>query len=252
MTPSTLENKIALITGGSRGIGAAIARGFAEQGATVIIAARKQSAIEDTVAAIQGEGGNVVGMACHTAKANEVDVLFNRIGKKFGKLDILVNNAATNPYFGPFIAAEESAFDKTFEVNVKGYFLTGQYGARMMVEQGGGSIINIVSIEGLSPSPMMGLYAMTKASVIMMTKVIARELGGSSVRCNCICPGLTETRFSRVLLETPELHEHYVNKTPLGRHALPDEIVGLALYLASDASGYVTGAVIPCDGGFSI
>ncbi len=252
MTSFTLENKIALITGGSRGIGAAIARGFAEQGATVIIAARKQSTIEETVTAIQASGGKASGIACHTAKATEVDALFNKIGKEFGKLDILVNNAATNPYFGPFIEAEESAFDKTFEVNVKGYFLTVQYGARMMVEQGGGSIINIASIEGLSPSPMMGLYAMTKAAVIMLTKVIARELGGSRVRCNCICPGLTETRFSRVLLETPELHKHYVDKTPLGRHALPDEVVGLALYLASDASAYVTGAIIPCDGGFSI
>ncbi|OQB39526.1 MAG: 4-formylbenzenesulfonate dehydrogenase TsaC1/TsaC2 [Candidatus Hydrogenedentes bacterium ADurb.Bin179] len=238
MTSFTLENKIALITGGSRGIGAAIARGFAEQGATVIIAARKQSTIEETVAAIQASGGKASGIACHTAKATEVNALFSRIGKEFGKLDILVNNAATNPYFGPFIAAEESAFDKTFEVNVKGYFLTGQYGARMMVEQGGGSIINIASIEGLSPSPMMGLYAMTKAAVIMLTKVIARELGGFRVRCNCICPGLTETRFSRVLLETPELHEHYVNKTPLGRHALPDEIVGLPLSLVMAASPF--------------
>ena len=252
LTLFTLEGKTALITGGSRGIGAAIAQSFAAQGAAVIIASRKLPAIEETMAAIKADGGNAVGVVCHTAKASEVDALFVRIRKDFGKLDILVNNAATNPYFGPFIAAEESAFDKTFDVNVKGYFLTGQQGARMMAEQGGGSIINIASIEGLSPSPLMGLYAMTKASVIMMTKVIARELGGSRVRCNCICPGLTETRFSRVLLETPEIYQHYVDKTPLGRHALPDEVVGLALYLASDASGYMTGAIIPCDGGYSI
>ncbi len=252
MMPFTLENKVALVTGGSRGIGEAIAKGLAAQGASVIIASRKQPAIEETVAAIQASGGKAAGIACHTGRAPEVDALFARIKETFGRLDILVNNAATNPYFGPFIMAEESAFDKTFEVNVKGYFMTAQQAARMMVDQGGGSIINIASIEGVSPSPMMGIYSMTKASVIMMTKVIARELGGSNIRCNCICPGLTETRFSSVLIESPEIHQYYVERTPLGRHAQPDELVGLVLYLASDAASYTTGAIISCDGGASV
>lgn len=247
-----LDNRIALVTGGSRGIGEAIARAFASHGATVIIASRKQPAIDETVAAIRADGGRASGMACHTGKSPEVEALFSHIKDTYGRLDILVNNAATNPYFGPFISAEESVFDKTFEVNVKGYFLIGQQAARMMAEQGGGSIINVASIEGLSPSPLMGIYSMTKASVIMMTKVIARELGGSRVRCNCICPGLTETRFARVLIDSEEIYKQYVDKTPLGRHGYPDEVAGLAVYLASDAAAYMTGAVIPCDGGYSV
>ncbi len=247
-----LDNRIVLVTGGSRGIGEAIARAFAAHGATVIIASRKQPAIDETVAAIRADGGQASGMACHTGKSAEVEALFSHIREAHGRLDILVNNAATNPYFGPFISAEESVFDKTFEVNVKGYFLMGQQAARMMAEQGGGSIINVASIEGLRPSPMMGIYSMTKASVIMMTKVIARELGGSNVRCNCICPGLTETRFARVLLESSEIYKQYIDKTPLGRHGYPEEVAGLAVYLASDAAAYMTGAVIPCDGGYSV
>lgn len=252
MTPFTLENKIALVTGGSRGIGAAIAKGLAAEGATVIISSRKQPAIDEVVAEIEASGGKAAGIACHTGKADQVEALFSRIKADFGRLDVLVNNAATNPYFGPLIGAEESLFDKTFEVNVKGYFLPAQQAARMMVDQGGGSIINIASIEGLSPSPMMGIYSMTKAAVIMMTKVIARELGSSKVRCNCVCPGLTETRFAKILIETPEIYRHYVERAPMGRHAQPEEIVGAVLYLASDAAGYTTGAVITCDGGTSI
>lgn len=246
------DNKVVLVTGGSRGIGESIARGFAEAGATVIIVSRKQEAIDKVVASINGTGAKISGISCHTGTMEDVERLFARIKTDFGRLDIVVNNAATNPYFGPFLEAEESFFDKTFEVNVKGYFFVAQRAARMMATQDGGVIINIASIEGLSPSPMMGIYAMTKAAVIMLTKVIARELGGANIRCNCICPGLTETRFSRTLIDSPEIHQHYVDKTSLGRHAHPDEMVGLALYLASEAAGYVTGAVIPCDGGASI
>lgn len=246
------DNKVVLVTGGSRGIGAAVSRGFASSGATVIIASRKQALIDETVASIQASGGNALGISCHTGKIEEVEHLFAKIRTEYGRLDVLVNNAATNPYFGPFLDAEESFFDKTFEVNVKGYFFIAQHAARMMAAQGGGAIINIASTEGISPSPMMGMYAMTKAAVIMMTKVIAKELGSANIRCNCVCPGLTETRFSKVLIDTPEIYRQYVDKTPLGRHAQPEEIVGLLLYLASDSASYTTGAVIPCDGGASI
>lgn len=250
--PYSFENKVVLITGGSRGIGAAIARGFAAFGATVIIASRKQAAIDETVAAIRAAGGNACGISCHTGKMREIESLFDTIQTDFGRLDVLVNNAATNPYFGPFLEAGESFFDKTFEVNVKGYFFVAQQASRLMVKQDGGAIINIASTEGVSPSPMMGMYAMTKAAVIMMTKVIARELGGANIRCNCICPGLTETRFAGALIDSPEIHQRCVEQTALGRHAQPEEIVGLALYLASDSASYTTGAVIPCDGGSSI
>lgn len=252
MADLSLKGRIALINGGSRGIGEAIAKGFAAQGATVILSSRKQEGVDAVAQAIQVSGGKAIGVACHAGKADQVDALFARIKSEFGRLDILVNNAATNPYFGPLVDATEEAFDKTFEVNCKGYFLMAQRAARMMVEQGGGSIINIASIEGLTPSPMMGVYSMTKAAVIMLTKVIAKELGCSNVRCNCICPGLTDTRFASVLINTPEIHDHYIQRAPMGRHAQPGEFVGAAIYLASDAASYTTGAVITCDGGSSV
>jgi NAD(P)-dependent dehydrogenase (short-subunit alcohol dehydrogenase family) len=252
MINSDLTGKTALITGASRGIGAALAKAFAQQGAKVILASRKQPDLDAVANEIQEAGGHAVGIACHMGKADQVAALFKRIQDDVGRLDVLVNNAATNPYFGPFIMAEESVFDKTFEVNVKGYFLAAREAGRMMAAQGGGSIINIASIEGLRPSPLMGIYSMTKAAVIMMTKVMARELGGAGVRCNCVCPGLTETKFARVLIDTPEIYKHYVDTAPMGRHAQPEEIVGAVLYLASDASTYTTGAVITCDGGASI
>ncbi len=249
MVDFSLQGKIALINGGSRGIGEAIAKGFAQHGATVILSSRKQEGVDAVAKAINDAGGKAVGIACHAAKSDQVDALFARIKADFGRLDVLVNNAATNPYFGPFIQASEEAYDKTFEVNCKGYFLMAQRAAQMMVEQNGGSIINIASIEGLTPSPMMGVYSMSKAAVIMLTKVITKELGGSNVRCNCVCPGLTDTRFASVLINTPEIHDHYVQRAPMGRHARPDEMVGAVIYLASDASSYTNGAIITCDGG---
>jgi NAD(P)-dependent dehydrogenase (short-subunit alcohol dehydrogenase family) len=244
-----LKDKVALINGGSRGIGEAIARDFAERGATVIVSSRKQEGVDAVAEEIKKAGGKAAGIACHIGDTAQVDALFDRIKKDFGKLDILVNNAATNPYFGPAIQTPESAYDKTFEINVKGYFLMAQRAGQMMVEQNGGSIINISSIEGISPSPMMGAYSMTKAAVIMMTKAFAKELGASNVRVNCVCPGLTETHFAKVLIDTPEIHEHYTKAAPLARHAQPEEIVGAVTYLASDASSYTTGAIITVDGG---
>ena len=244
-----LTGKVALVNGGSRGIGEAIARGLAAQGATVLVSSRKQESVDAVAASLTAAGATAKGYACHTGKAAEVAALFGKIRAEFGRLDILVNNAATNPYFGPILEAPETLYDKTFEINCKGYFLMAQQAARMMVEQGGGSIVNIASIEGLSPSPMMGVYSMTKAAVIMLTKALARELGGAKVRCNCVCPGLTDTRFASVLIGTPEIHDHYVQRAPMGRHAQPEEIVGAVVYLASDAASYTTGAVLTCDGG---
>jgi len=244
-----LEGKVALINGGSRGIGEAIARDFAARGATVVVSSRKQEGVDAVAASIVEAGGKALGVACHTGKPEQIDALFERIQSEFGRLDVLVNNAATNVYFGPYMEAPEAAYDKTFEVNVKGYFLMSQRAGRMMAAQGSGSIINIASIEGLRPSQMMGIYSMTKAAVVMLTKVVAKELGGANVRCNCICPGLTETKFASVLLGTPEIYDYYIKAAPMGRHAQPEEIVGAAAYFASDASSYTTGAVLTCDGG---
>ena len=245
----SLTDKIAIITGASRGIGEAIARGMAEQGATVVLASRKQEALDAVAASINAEGGKALAIACHMGKPDQIEALFERVKSEFGRLDVLVNNAATNPYFGPAIEATEAVFDKTFEVNVKGCFLMTQHAARMMVAQGGGSIINIASMVGVSPAPMQGVYSMTKAAVIAMTKAFAKELGGAGVRCNAICPGLTETKFARVLIDTKEIYETYIRDVPLGRHAQPSEMVGAAVYLASDASSYTTGSILVCDGG---
>ncbi len=249
MADFSLDGKIALVNGGSRGIGEAIAKGFSAQGATVILSSRKQEGVDAVAQAIRDGGGQATAIACHVGKADQVEALFQQIQSEFGRLDVLVNNAATNPYFGPIMAAPESAYDKTFEVNCKGYFLMAQRAAQMMVAQNGGSIINVASIEGLSPSPMMGVYSMTKAAVVMLTKAMAKELGGSNVRSNCLCPGLTDTKFASVLISTPEIHDHYVNGAPMGRHAQPEEMVGAAIYLASDAASYTSGAIITCDGG---
>lgn len=249
MTSFELTGKIILINGASRGIGEAFAREFARCGATVIVASRKQEGCEAVARAIVEEGGQAVARACHTGDLAQVDALFEWIEAEYGRLDGLVNNAATNPYFGPFVEAPEAAFDKTFEVNVKGYFMMAQRAARLMIKGGGGSILNIASIEGISPSPMMAIYSMTKAAVIMMTKTIAKELGGAGVRCNCICPGLTETKFAKVLIDTPEIRDRQVGKTPLGRHAQPEEMAGAAVYLMSDAASFTTGAILTVDGG---
>jgi NAD(P)-dependent dehydrogenase (short-subunit alcohol dehydrogenase family) len=244
-----LTGKVALVTGASRGIGAEIAKGLAEHGAEVVLTSRKQEGLDAVAQEIIAAGGKAHAIACHVGKADMVDALFEQVKATCGRLDVLVNNAATNPYFGPIILATESAYDKTFEVNCKGYFLVAQRAARMMVEQGKGSIINVASIEGITPSPMMGVYSMTKAAVIMLTKALAKELGGSNVRANCIAPGLTNTRFAQVLMDTPEIYEHYTSRAPMARHAEPEEIVGAAIYLASDASSYTTGALIAIDGG---
>lgn len=251
MVDFSLKGKVAIVTGGSRGIGEAIAKGFAEQGAAVVVCSRKQSGVDAVAEAINAAGGRAVGIACHTGQSAAIEALYAQVKEEFGRVDILVNNAAANPYFGPAIDITESAYDKTFEVNVKGYFLMAQHAARMMVEQGKGSIINIASIAGISPPPMQGIYGVTKAAVLAMTKMFAKELSGVGVRCNAIAPGLVETKFAQVLIETPEMLEHFTSRTPMGRHAQPHEIVGAAIYLASDASSYTTGAVITCDGGYT-
>lgn len=249
MNPFDLSGRVILINGASRGIGEAFALAMGELGATVLCSSRRLDAVQAVADAIVAQGGKARAYACHTGQPEQVNALFDAIQADFGRLDVLINNAATNPYFGPMVHAPESAFDKTFEVNVKGFFLMAQRAAQLMVAQGKGSIINVSSIEGLSPSPMMGIYSMTKAAVIMMTKALAKELGGSNVRCNCICPGLTETKFAKVLIDTPEIYEHYIARAPLARHAQPSEIVGAAVYFASDASSYTTGAILPIDGG---
>jgi NAD(P)-dependent dehydrogenase (short-subunit alcohol dehydrogenase family) len=248
----SLQDKVIVVTGGSRGIGEAIALACLEAGAKVVIASRKQADLDATAGRLASAGA-VHAVACHTGKEADVAALYEQAVAKFGRVDGLVNNAATNPHFGPMIDAGESAIDKTFEVNVKGYF----FAARALIKHarergGGGAIVNIASIMGLRAAPMQGVYGMTKAAVISMTQTLAFEQGGSGIRINAIAPGLVETKFASALIANPQIRGHIVNKTPLGRHAQPAEIAGGAVYLLSDAASFVTGTTLVIDGGATV
>lgn len=244
-----LDGKVAIVAGGSRGIGKAIALGFAEQGARLALGSRKQEALDRVAEEIRRKGTECLAVACHMGKPDQIRSFFDKVVETYGTVDILVNNAATNPYFGTFIDAPEEAWDKTLDVNLKGPFLMTQAAARIMIQKGGGSIINISSVGAFRANPMQGIYGVTKAGMVNMTKTFAQELAPVKVRVNAICPGLTETKFSEVLIQTKEIYDLALQKIPMKRHAQPEEIVGAALYLASDASSYVTGSCITVDGG---
>jgi NAD(P)-dependent dehydrogenase (short-subunit alcohol dehydrogenase family) len=248
-----LRGKVAVITGASRGIGASIAAAFAGAGAKVVLAARKIEALQAVAERIAAAGGEALAVATHTGHADEVRALVAAAVEKFGKVDVLVNNAATNVYFGPLLDVEEAAWDKIFEVNLKGYFYAAREVIRHLVARNApGSIVNMASVTGLEAAPMQGVYAMTKAAVISMTRTLAAEVGPSGIRVNAIAPGLVETRFAAAIVQSDELRGHVVARTPLGRHAQPDEIAGAALYLASDAASYVNGHTLVVDGGMTI
>ena len=247
---TVLQDQVIIVTGASRGIGEAIVRASLAAGARVVLASRKQADLDAVAATMPSD--RVLAVACHIGKAADVDGLFARAIERFGRVDGLVNNAATNPYFGPTIDTPDAAFDKTFEVNVRGYF----YGIRALTrharERGGGAaVVNIASIMGMRAAPMQGVYGMTKAAVISMTQTLAFELGSSGIRLNAIAPGLVETKFAAALIANPQLRDHVKKRTGLGRHAQPEEIAGAAVYLLSPAASFVTGTVLAVDGGFT-
>ena len=246
-----LKDKVIVVTGASRGIGEAIARACVEAGARVALGSRKQADLDRVASSLPVD--RAIAIACHTGKAEEVDALFARTVERFGRIDGLVNNAATNPYFGPLVDTPDAAFDKTIEVNLRGYFYCARALVRQLRQQvpGSGAIVNIASFVGLRAAPMQGIYGMTKAAVISMTQTLAFELGSSQIRVNAIAPGLVETRFASALIGNPMLRDHIVARTPLGRHAQPAEIAGAAVYLLSDAASFTTGAVLTVDGGLT-
>jgi NAD(P)-dependent dehydrogenase (short-subunit alcohol dehydrogenase family) len=244
-----LDGKIAVITGASRGIGKEIALGFAEQGARLVIASRKQESVDVAAEEIRRRGAECTALVCHMGNPDQIRSLFERTVQTYGTVDVLVNNAAINPFFGPVLQADEGIWDKTVGVNLKGCFLASQTAARIMVDKGGGAIVNIASVAAHSPPPGQGIYAITKAGLVAMTKSFAKELALSGVRVNAVCPGLTETRFSQMLIDSKEIHDIAMQMVPMKRHAQPSEMVCAALYLASEASAYVTGTCINVDGG---
>ena len=245
----SLDGKIALITGASRGIGEAIASTLADYDAQCILVSRKIDALNAVAEKIRKNGGKADAIACHMGHLDQIETLFKEVKDRFGKLDILVNNAAANPYFGEMLGADEGVWDKTNDVNLKGPFFMIQHAARLMTESGGGSIVNVASIAGVRPALMQGIYSITKAGVISMTKAYAKELAPKNIRVNALLPGLTETKFAKVLIETQEIYDFAVSQIPMGRHAQPSEMAGAVLYLVSDAASFTTGICIACDGG---
>jgi NAD(P)-dependent dehydrogenase (short-subunit alcohol dehydrogenase family) len=254
MTPWIHVNgKVALVTGGSRGIGESIARALGQSGAKVAIASRKIEGVREAAERLRKAGVEVEAFACHTGKTDQIEALVKAVVERFGKLDVVVNNAATNPHFGPMVTADDAAFDKTFEVNARGYFNVAKAVTRHLVDRGApGSIINVASIMGLAGAPLQGVYGMTKAAVISLTRTLAVELAPSGIRVNAIAPGLVETRFAAAIVANKDLTDMEARRTPQARYAQPDEIAGAALYLASDAASFVTGHTLVVDGGRTI
>jgi NAD(P)-dependent dehydrogenase (short-subunit alcohol dehydrogenase family) len=250
MISFSLKGKIALITGASRGIGEAIASTLASRGAECILTSRKEDALAGVVEKIQNGGGKAVARATNVGDIEQIAELFGFVEKTYGRLDIFVNNAATNPYFGNMTEAEEWAWDKTLAVNLKGPFFAIQKAVPLMTASGGGSIVNVSSVNGLRPAPMQGIYSISKAGLIAMTKAYAKELAGRNIRVNAILPGLTKTDFSKALFEIEEIHQHVIAQIPMQRHAEPFEMAGTALFLVSEAASYITGTCITADGGF--
>ena len=247
-----LTGKIALVSGASRGIGAAIAKLLARYGAHVIVSSRKQDECAAVAAAIVAAGGKAEAFACHIGRMEDIGALFAHIRATHARLDICVNNAATNPYFGHVLDTDLGAFNKTVEVNIRGYFFMSVEAGKLMRDNGGGAIVNTASINAIQPGPMQGIYSITKAAVVNMTKTFAKECAPLGIRCNALLPGLTKTKFAGALFEHEAIYKAAIDKIPLGRHAEPEEMAGTVLYLVSDASSYTNGECILVDGGITI
>jgi NAD(P)-dependent dehydrogenase (short-subunit alcohol dehydrogenase family) len=245
-----LTGKVALVTGGSRGIGEAIARAYARAGASVAIVSRKRENGQPVADAINRDGGKAMALACHTGDRAQIAAAIAEVDAAFGGLDIVVNNAATNPQFGALLDATDEMWDKTLQVNVKGYFAVAQIAVPRLLKRGGGKIINVSSIAGISPGRGMGIYSVSKAAVLMLTQALAQELGPQGIQVNAIAPGVIQTKFSAALWTDTALASSVTARS--GRIGQPGDLEGVALLLASSASNYINGSVIVVDGGLAV
>lgn len=245
-----LTGKIALVSGASRGIGEAIAHLLAAHGAHVVCTSRKVEACETVAAAIRERGGSAEAHALHVGDPAAIEALFAGLDAAGKAPDVLVNNAAANPYFGPMIEMDLGSYEKTVEVNLRGYFWTTVQAAKRMKTKGGGSIVNIASVNARRPAQGQGVYSMTKAGIVNMTEGFAKELAAHGVRVNAVLPGLTDTKFASAITANPKLMAMMTQLIPMGRSAQPDEIAPAVLFLCTPAAGYVTGACLAVDGGY--
>ncbi|PTU32463.1 SDR family oxidoreductase [Stenotrophobium rhamnosiphilum] len=245
-----LTGKIALVTGASRGIGESIAKTLAAHGAHVIVSSRKAPDCERVAEEIRAAGGNAEVRACHIGEMDQVQNIFAEIEAAHGRLDILVNNAAANPYFGSILDTDLGAFQKTVDVNIRGYFFMCALGGKLMKKSGGGSIVNVASVNGVIPGDFQGIYSITKASVISMTKAFAKECAGMGIRVNALLPGATDTKFASALVKNEAILKQAMAHVPMRRVAAPDEMAGAVLYLVSPSASYTTGACLVVDGGY--
>ena len=246
-----LDGKVALITGASKGIGAAMARGLAESGAQVVLSSRKLEAVDATAQALRDDGLDAIGIAANMGNLDDIHALLEQTVDRYRGIDIIINNAATNPVYGPLQDTDMGAFDKIVDVNLKGPFELCKTAYPILKQRGGGSIIHISSIGGLRPESGIGIYSVSKAAIINLTRAMAQDWGTDNIRVNAICPGLIKTRFSEALWKDPATQQRFVNQIPLGRIGEPEDLAGLAVYLASDASNYCSGGIYMVDGGYS-
>lgn len=247
----SLAGKVAIVTGASKGIGESIAEVFGRAGAQVVVSSRKPEAVESVAARFRAEGIDAQGIVANAGKLEDLQQLVDQTVAIYGGIDIIVNNAAANPVFGPVENTESWAFDKIMEVNLKGPFELAKL-ALPYLRKRGGSLINIASIGGLSPEPQLGIYSVSKAALISLTQVLAREWAPYGVRANVICPGIIQTKFSEALWNNDMILQHLIQQIPMGRIGQPEEVAGLALFLASPAGSYCTGGVYLADGGYTV
>lgn len=246
-----LSGKVAVVNGASRGIGEAIARGLAECGAQVVLTSRRVDSVQEVADDIVAAGGKATARSCHAGRLGEIEALFAHVDEAFGRLDILINNAATNPFYGPALNLSPKAFDKTVEVNLKGPYFMLASALPLMIRGGGGSVVNVASIAALIPPPGQAVYSMTKAGLISITRSFAKEYGKQGIRVNAILPGVVETKLAAAMIEDPGVQK-WLARLPAGRAGQPEDMVAGVLYLVSDQAAYTTGTTLVMDGGATL